>query len=61
MFQSFDAIGGTAESRERLAALRRSLDRAGVGGFLVPRADAHQGETVSPHDERLAWLTGFTG
>src|SRR5690606_5695940 len=32
-----------------------------VTGFLVPRADAHQGETVAPHDERLAWLTGFTG
>jgi Xaa-Pro aminopeptidase len=61
MFQSFDAAGGAAESGERLAALRRSLDKAGVDGFLVPRADAHQGETVSPHDERLAWLTGFTG
>jgi Xaa-Pro aminopeptidase len=27
----------------------------------VPRADAHQGEYVAPHDERLPWLTGFTG
>jgi Xaa-Pro aminopeptidase len=28
---------------------------------MVPRADAHQGEYVPPHDARLAWLTGFTG
>jgi Xaa-Pro aminopeptidase len=34
---------------------------AGVDGFLVPRGDAHQGETVPARDERLAWLTGFTG
>ncbi|MDA7965586.1 aminopeptidase P family protein, partial [Ruegeria sp.] len=30
-------------------------------GFLIPRADAHQGEYVAPRDERLSWLTGFTG
>jgi Xaa-Pro aminopeptidase len=34
---------------------------AGVDGFLVPRADRFQGEYVAPCDERLAWLTGFTG
>ena len=61
MFQSFESTGGAEGSRERLDALRRALDEAGVDGFLVPRADAHQGETVAPHDERLAWLTGFTG
>ncbi len=33
----------------------------GLDAFLVPRADAHQGEYVAPCDERLAWLTGFTG
>ena len=30
-------------------------------GFLVPRGDAHMGETVAARDQRLAWLTGFTG
>jgi Xaa-Pro aminopeptidase len=34
---------------------------ADVDAFLVPRADKHQGEYVAPCDERLAWLTGFTG
>ncbi|MBK1658417.1 aminopeptidase P family protein [Paracraurococcus ruber] len=46
---------------ERLAALRAELDRAGVQGVLVPRADEHLGEYVPPSGERLAWLTGFTG
>ncbi|WP_372837223.1 aminopeptidase P family protein, partial [Puniceibacterium confluentis] len=32
-----------------------------LDGFIVPRADAHQGEYVAPRDDRLAWLTGFTG
>jgi Xaa-Pro aminopeptidase len=46
---------------ERLAALRAELARAGVDGFLIPRADEHLGEYVPPSGERLAWLTGFTG
>ena len=50
-----------AESAARLAALRRELAGRGVAGFLVPRADEHQGEYVPPRAERLAWLTGFTG
>jgi len=32
-----------------------------LDGFLVPRADAHQGEYVADCDARLAWLTGFSG
>src|SRR4051794_23671334 len=46
---------------ERLAALRAALRRAGVEGFLIPRADEHLGEYVPASGERLAWLTGFTG
>ena len=46
---------------ERLARLRAELARRGVQGFLVPRADEHQGEYVPARGQRLAWLTGFTG
>ena len=46
---------------ERLARLRAELRRRGVHGFLVPRADEHQGEYVPRRAQRLAWLTGFTG
>ncbi len=50
-----------APGAPRLAALRKELARRGLAGFLVPRADEHQGEYVPPRAERLAWLTGFNG
>ncbi|EAR52466.1 aminopeptidase P [Oceanicola granulosus HTCC2516] len=61
MFQSFDATSRPEQGPPRLAALREVMAADGLDGFLVPRADAHQGENVAPCDERLAWLTGFTG
>ena len=61
MFQSYTATTSPDQGPPRLAALRAELAARGINGFLVPRADAHQGEYVSPRDERLAWLTGFTG
>src|SRR5579883_2862942 len=41
--------------------LREALAARGLDGFIVPRADEHQGEYVPPCGQRLAWLTGFTG
>ena len=52
---------GRAASARRVAALRAELDRRGLDGFVVPRADAHQLEAPPPHAQRLTWLTGFTG
>ena len=46
---------------ERLADLRAELKRRGLDGFVVPRADEHQGEYVPRRSQRLAWLTGFSG
>ena len=46
---------------DRLAQLRKSLQVMGAHGMIVPRNDRFQGEQVAPGDERLAWLTGFTG
>ena len=48
-------------SAARLDRLRRELAAQGLDGFIVPRADEHQGEYVPPRGQRLAWLTGFTG
>ncbi len=45
----------------RLKALRKELKSRGLDGFIVPRADEHQGEYVPPSADRLSWLTGFTG
>lgn len=61
MFQTFEVTARPEQGPPRLAALRAEMARAGVDGFLVPRADAWQGEYVADCDARLAWLTGFTG
>src|SRR4249919_4241544 len=59
--QTFDDSGERAASAGRLAALRAELRRRSLDGFIVARADRHQNEYVPPSEERLAWLTGFTG
>ncbi len=46
---------------QRLAALRAELKARGLDGFVIPRADEHQGEYVARQSQRLAWLTGFSG
>jgi Xaa-Pro aminopeptidase len=61
LFQTFEESGERGTSAGRVAALRAELKRRGFDGFIVPRADRHQGEYVPPSDERLAWLTGFSG
>ncbi|WP_137392027.1 aminopeptidase P family protein [Rhodoligotrophos defluvii] len=61
MFQSFEGGSNHRESAERIAALRDELLQRGLDGYIVPRADEHQGEYVAPHAERLRWLTGFSG
>jgi len=60
-FQSFDDAPEGAAGPARVQALRAELARRGLTGFIVPRADRHQNEYVPAADERLAWLTGFTG
>ncbi|APE43069.1 X-Pro aminopeptidase [Sulfitobacter alexandrii] len=61
MFQSFEVTARPEQGPPRLRALRTEIAAEGLAGFIVPRADAHQGEYVAPRDDRLAWLTGFTG
>ena len=61
LFQSFQDLADPSESAPRVAALRAELARLGLDGFLVPRADQYQNEYVAPSEERLAWLSGFTG
>lgn len=56
MDSKIDPIAGT-----HLDLLRAELAARGLTGFVVPRADEHQGEYVPPSAKRLAWLTGFTG
>ncbi|MGX5734547.1 aminopeptidase P family protein [Bosea thiooxidans] len=60
-FQSFSEPSDPAQVAGRVAALRQALAAQGLDGFVIPRADEHQGEYVPAHMARLAWLTGFTG
>ncbi|HUN95989.1 MAG TPA: aminopeptidase P family protein [Bradyrhizobium sp.] len=60
-FQTFEEPEGGVALTARLAAFREELARRKLTGFVVPRADQQQNEYVAPSEERLAWLTGFTG
>ncbi|RVC01139.1 aminopeptidase P family protein, partial [Mesorhizobium sp. M7A.F.Ca.AU.001.01.1.1] len=61
MFQTFDSAGDPAVGKPRVALLRQWLEANGLDGFIVPRADEHQGEYVADRSARLKWLTGFSG
>ena len=61
MYQSFDTRTDPKQGVERIARLREQLVANRLDGYLVPRADEHQGEYVAACSERLQWLTGFTG
>ncbi|MGA9412738.1 MAG: aminopeptidase P family protein [Roseobacter sp.] len=61
MFQTFEVTARPEQGPPRLADLRHEMQKEKLDGFLIPRADAHQGEYVAARDDRLAWLTGFTG
>ncbi len=61
VFQSFEDQADASKGAARVAALRTEMRRLGLDGFIVPRADRHQNEYVPSSEERLAWLSGFTG
>jgi Xaa-Pro aminopeptidase len=61
IFQTFDEKSEPAKGPARLTALRRLLKAEGLDGYLLPRADEYQNEYLPAAEERLAWLTGFTG
>ena len=60
-FQTFDEKTDSTQVAPRLAALRSAMKAAGVDAFLIPRVDAHRGESVPASEARLAYMTSFTG
>lgn len=46
---------------ERLEWLRKAMADQHIDAFLLPRSDDYLNEDLAPADERLHWLTGFTG
>ena len=61
MIQKFDDQKNTQNLGKRLSNLRIEMKFNGLDGYLVPRADFFQGEYVAAPDERLAFITGFSG
>ncbi|WP_226580768.1 aminopeptidase P family protein [Acuticoccus sediminis] len=61
-FQTFDTASTPAPDIEkRVKNLRDSLDALGVDGVVVPHEDAYQSEYLPPSEDRLQFMTGFTG
>lgn len=46
---------------QKITALRKLLDQYDIDAFLIPRADEHQSEYVAKSDERVRYISGFTG
>lgn len=61
VYQTFDIRTDKRTVAPRLAALRAAIAATKLDAFLVPRADAHRGESVPPGEARLAYMTSFTG
>jgi Xaa-Pro aminopeptidase len=60
-FQTFEEPESGVALTARLSIFREELARRKLTGFVIPRADQQQNEYVAASEERLAWLTGFTG
>ncbi|QYJ85386.1 aminopeptidase P family protein [Shewanella mesophila] len=51
----------TTPTAQHLNLVRNELDSAQLDAFILPRADEYLGEYVPERNERLQWLTNFTG
>ncbi|MEM7493605.1 MAG: aminopeptidase P family N-terminal domain-containing protein, partial [Pseudomonadota bacterium] len=61
MRQNFDVKGGPHIGRQNLPKLREQISKQGLSGFYVPHEDEFQNEYLPEANERLAWVSGFTG
>ena len=61
MRQTFEIKGGPQDGRKHLPLLRKEMKHAGLDGFYVPHEDEYQNEYLPEANERLAWISGFTG
>ena len=46
---------------QHLGAVREHMAAMGLDAFIVPRADEYLGEYLPEHNERMHWISGFTG
>jgi len=60
-FQTFEVTGGPDYGRRNLPKLRKEMEKLGLDAFLVPHEDEYQNEYLPDCNERLMWVSGFTG
>jgi Xaa-Pro aminopeptidase len=60
-FQGLLADATPTDHAQRLAAIRRVMQAQQIDVWLVPRSDPYLNEYTPIGDERLWWLTGFSG
>ena len=61
MIQNFDVQGGPDYGRKNLPKLRKALSDLSLDGFLIPHEDEYNNEYLPDCNERLMWVSGFTG
>jgi Xaa-Pro aminopeptidase len=61
MRQSFDETTDPSFGARHLPRVRRKMAEQGLDGLLVPHEDEHQNEYLPEANDRLAWVSGFTG
>lgn len=61
MRQSFEEAADRSFAAKHLPRLRAELEKQGLDGLIVPHEDEHQNEYLPDANERLAWVSGFTG
>ncbi|MBU1345948.1 MAG: aminopeptidase P family protein [Alphaproteobacteria bacterium] len=61
MRQTFDETTDPSFGAKHLPLVRAEMARQGLDGFLVPHEDEHQNEYLPAANDRLAWVSGFTG
>ncbi|MEL7032469.1 MAG: aminopeptidase P family protein [Pseudomonadota bacterium] len=61
MKQNFDVKGGPHIGRENVPKVRSKLAEFGLDGLYVPHEDEYQNEYLPDANERLAWVSGFSG
>ncbi len=49
------------EMATRLQSVRAELENQGLDALFVPRADEFLGEYIPDYNERMCWISGFTG
>ncbi|EEB12561.1 Xaa-Pro aminopeptidase 2 precursor, putative [Pediculus humanus corporis] len=52
---------GKVNTTNRLEELRKVMISENISAYIILSADEHQSETVSEHDKRLKFISGFSG